>query len=220
MIRVFLVDDQALWRAGIRHVIDSQPDLSVVGEAGGGREALEALTVTRADVVLMDVRMPDLDGVAATRLLRQRDGARAPRVGVLTTFDADEHVLDALRAGAGGFLLKDAEPEELLGAIRAVAAGDAVIAPRATRRLLEHVVPALAAAQAPDPRLAELTDRERTVLLAVARGASNAEIGAQLYLAEATVKTHVGRLLAKLDARDRVQLAIFANESGLVRRGA
>jgi DNA-binding NarL/FixJ family response regulator len=220
MIRVFLVDDQALWRAGIRHVIDSQPDLSVVGEAGGGREALEALAVTRADVVLMDVRMPDLDGVAATRLLRQRDGDRAPRVVVLTTFDADEHVLDALRAGAGGFLLKDAEPEELLGAIRAVAAGDAVIAPRATRRLLEHVVPALAAAQAPDPRLAEFTDRERTVLLAVARCASNAEIGAQLYLAEATVKTHVGRLLAKLDARDRVQLAIFAYESGLVRRGA
>jgi DNA-binding NarL/FixJ family response regulator len=220
MIRVFLVDDQALWRAGIRHVIDSQPDLSVVGEAGGGREALEALAVTRADVVLMDVRMPDLDGVAATRLLRQRDGDRAPRVVVLTTFDADEHVLDALRAGAGGFLLKDAEPEELLGAIRVVAAGDAVIAPRATRRLLEHVVPALAAAQAPDPRLAEFTDRERTVLLAVARGASNAEIGAQLYLAEATVKTHVGRLLAKLDARDRVQLAIFAYESGLVRRGA
>jgi DNA-binding NarL/FixJ family response regulator len=138
---------------------------------------------------------------------------------VLTTFDADEHVVDGLRAGASGFLLKDAEPEELLGAIRAVAAGDAVIAPRATRRLLEHVVPALAAAQAPDPRLAELTDRERTVLLAVSRGASNAEIGTQLHLAEATVKTHVGRLLTKLDARDRVQLAIFAYESGLVRPG-
>jgi DNA-binding NarL/FixJ family response regulator len=128
-------------------------------------------------------------------------------------------VVEGLRAGASGFLLKDAEPEELLGAIRAVAAGDAVIAPRATRRLLEHVVPALTAAQAPDPRLAELTDRERTVLLAVSRGASNAEIGAQLHLAEATVKTHVGRLLTKLDARDRVQLAIFAYESGLVRPG-
>jgi DNA-binding NarL/FixJ family response regulator len=219
MTRVFLVDDQALWRAGVRHVIDSQPDLEVVGEAGDGRAALEALAVTHADVVLMDVRMPGLDGVTTTRLLLERDGPRAPRVIVLTTFDADEHVVDGLRAGASGFLLKDAEPEELLGAIRAVAAGEAVIAPRATRRLLEHVVPALAAAQAPDPRLAELTDRERTVLLAVSRGASNAEIGAQLHLAEATVKTHVGRLLSKLDARDRVQLAIFAYESGLVRPG-
>jgi DNA-binding NarL/FixJ family response regulator len=219
MTRVFLVDDQALWRAGVRHVIDSQADLEVVGEAGGGRAALEALAVTHADVVLMDVRMPDLDGVTTTRLLLERDAERAPRVIVLTTFDADEHVMEGLRAGASGFLLKDAEPEELLGAIRAVAAGDAVIAPRATRRLLEHVVPALAAAQAPDPRLAELTDRERTVLLAVSRGASNAEIGAQLHLAEATVKTHVGRLLTKLDARDRVQLAIFAYESGLVRPG-
>jgi DNA-binding NarL/FixJ family response regulator len=219
MTRVFLVDDQTLWRAGVRHVIDSQPDLEVVGEAGDGRAALEALAVTHADVVLMDVRMPSLDGVMTTRLLLERDGPRAPRVIVLTTFDADEHVVDGLRAGASGFLLKDAEPEELLGAIRAVAAGDAVIAPRATRRLLEHVVPALAAAQAPDPRLAELTDRERTVLLAVSRGASNAEIGTQLHLAEATVKTHVGRLLTKLDARDRVQLAIFAYESGLVRPG-
>jgi DNA-binding NarL/FixJ family response regulator len=200
-------------------VIDSQPDLSVVGEAGDGREALQALAVRRADVVLMDVRMPGLDGVETTRLLLERDGERAPRVIVLTTFDADEHVVDGLRAGASGFLLKDAEPDDLLGAIRAVAAGDAVIAPRATRRLLEHVVPALAAAHAPDPRLAELTDRERTVLLAVAGGASNAEIGAQMHLAEATVKTHVGRLLAKLDARDRVQLAIFAYESGLVRPG-
>jgi DNA-binding NarL/FixJ family response regulator len=219
MTGVFLFDDQALWRAGVRHVIDSQPDLEVVGEAGDGRAALEALAVTHADVVLMDVRMPGLDGVTTTRLLLERDGPRAPRVIVLTTFDADEHVVDGLRAGASGFLLKDAEPEELLGAIRAVAAGEAVIAPRATRRLLEHVVPALAAAQAPDPRLAELTDRERTVLLAVSRGASNAEIGAQLHLAEATVKTHVGRLLSKLDARDRVQLAIFAYESGLVRPG-
>jgi DNA-binding NarL/FixJ family response regulator len=219
MTRVFLVDDQALWRAGVRHVIDSQPDLEVVGEAGGGRAALEALAVLHADVVLMDVRMPDLDGVTTTRLLLERDGERAPRVIVLTTFDADEHVVEGLRAGASGFLLKDAEPEALLGAIRAVADGDAVIAPRATRRLLEHAVPALAAAQAPDPRLAELTVRERTVLLAVSRGASNAEIGAQLHLAEATVKTHVGRLLTKLDARDRVQLAIFAYESGLVRPG-
>ena len=216
MIRVVLVDDQALWRAGIRHVIDAQPDLTVVGEAGDGRQALELLATTRADVVLMDVRMPALDAVAATRLLLERDGARAPRVIVLTTFDADEHVLDALRAGAAGFLLKDAEPEQLLHAIRAVAAGDAVVAPAPTRRLLERFAPALRPA---DPRLDDLTERERAVLLAVARGASNAEIGAELFLAEATVKTHVGRLLAKLDARDRVQLAIFAYESGLVRPG-
>jgi len=216
MIRVLLVDDQALWRAGIRHVLDAQPDLSVVGEAADGRQALETLTTIRADVVLMDVRMPALDGVAATRLLLQRAGARAPRVIALTTFDADEHVLAALRAGASGFLLKDTEPEQLMHAIRAVAAGDAVVAPAPTRRLLERFAPALRPA---DPRLGDLTERERAVLLAVARGASNAEIGAELFLAEATVKTHVGRLLAKLGARDRVQLAIFAYESGLVRPG-
>ena len=212
MIRVFLVDDQALVRAGLKLVVDSQPDMEVVGEASDGREALEALAVTTTDVVLMDVRMPELDGVAATAELQRHE--HPPRVLVLTTFDVDEYVFAALRAGASGFLLKDAEPEELLAAVRAVAAGDAVVAPSATRRLLEQVE--LPGANAQDPRLATLTERERSVLLSVARGASNAEIGAELFMAEATVKTRVGRLLAKLEARDRVQLVILAYENRLV----
>jgi DNA-binding NarL/FixJ family response regulator len=219
VIRVFLVDDQALVRAGFRLVIDSQPDMTVVGEAGDGRDALEALGVTSADVVLMDVRMPELDGVAATAHLIGRDGDAAPRVVMLTTFDLDEYVFSAIRAGASGFLLKDAEPEELLAAIRAVATGDAVVAPSATRRLLEQVADRLPGTTA-DPRLETLTDRERAVLLEVARGASNLEVGDALFMAEATVKTHVGRLLAKLGARDRVQLVVFAYESGLVRPGS
>jgi DNA-binding NarL/FixJ family response regulator len=219
VIRVFLVDDQALVRAGFRLVIDSQPDMTVVGEAGDGRDALEALGVTTADVVLMDVRMPGLDGVAATAHLVERDGDAAPRVVMLTTFDLDEYVFSAIRAGASGFLLKEAEPEELLAAIRAVATGDAVVAPSATRRLLEQVADRLPGTTA-DPRLETLTDRERSVLLEVARGASNVEVGDALFMAEATVKTHVGRLLAKLGARDRVQLVVFAYESGLVRPGS
>ena len=217
--RIFLVDDQALVRAGFRLVIDSQPDMTVVGEAGDGRDALEALGVTSADVVLMDVRMPGLDGVAATAHLVERDGDAAPRVVMLTTFDLDEYVFSAIRAGASGFLLKDAEPEELLAAIRAVATGDAVVAPSATRRLLEQVADRLPGTTA-DPRVETLTDRERSVLLEVARGASNVEVGDALFMAEATVKTHVGRLLAKLGARDRVQLVVFAYESGLVRPGS
>jgi DNA-binding NarL/FixJ family response regulator len=219
VIRVFLVDDQALVRAGFRLVIDSQADMTVVGEAGNGREALEALGVTSADVVLMDVRMPELDGVATTAHLVERDGDAAPRVVMLTTFDLDEYVFSAIRAGASGFLLKDAEPEELLAAIRAVATGDAVVAPSATRRLLEQVADRLPGTTA-DPRLATLTEREHAVLLEVARGASNLEVGDTLFMAEATVKTHVGRLLAKLGARDRVQLVVFAYESGLVRPGS
>jgi DNA-binding NarL/FixJ family response regulator len=219
VIRVFLVDDQALVRAGFRLVIDSQPDMTVVGEAGDGRDALEALGVRSADVVLMDVRMPELDGVATTAHLIGRDGDAAPRVVMLTTFDLDEYVFSAIRAGASGFLLKDAEPEELLAAIRAVATGDAVVAPSATRRLLEQVADRLPGTTA-DPRLETLTHRERAVLLEVARGASNLEVGDALFMAEATVKTHVGRLLAKLGARDRVQLVVFAYESGLVRPGS
>jgi DNA-binding NarL/FixJ family response regulator len=220
VIRVFLVDDQALVRAGLKLVIDSQSDMAVVGEAGDGRAALDALAVTTVDVVLMDVRMPVLDGVETTTRLVRRGGDAAPRVVVLTTFDLDEYVFSAIRAGASGFLLKDAEPEELLAAIRAVATGDAVVAPSATRRLLEQVADRLPGPGSADPRLETLTDREREVLLAVAQGASNAEIGAELYMAEATVKTHVGRLLAKLDKRDRVQLVVFAYESGLVRAGS
>jgi DNA-binding NarL/FixJ family response regulator len=218
-IRIFLVDDQSLVRAGFRLVIDAQPDMAVVGEAADGREALEALSVTTADVVLMDVRMPNLDGVEATAHLLERDGDAAPRVVMLTTFDLDEYVYSALRAGASGFLLKDAEPEDLLSAVRAVASGDAVVAPSTTRRLLEQVADRLPGVPGGDPRLDALTEREREVLLAVAGGASNAEIGDELFMAEATVKTHVGRLLAKLEARDRVQLVVFAYESGLVRAG-
>ncbi len=219
-IRVFLVDDQALVRAGLKLVIDAQADMTVVGEAGDGRQALETLGVTTADVVLMDVRMPKLDGVQATARLIERDGDDAPRVVVLTTFDVDEYVFSALRAGASGFMLKDAEPEELLAAIRAVASGDAVVAPSATRRLIEQVADRLPGTGSPDARMQSVTERERAVLLAVARGASNAEIGTELFMAEATVKTHVGRLLAKLEARDRVQLVVFAYETGLVRAGS
>jgi DNA-binding NarL/FixJ family response regulator len=219
--RVFLVDDQALVRAGFRMLIEAQPDMEVVGEADDGRAALEALAVTRADVVLMDVRMPGLDGVQATECLLARPaGDRPPpKVIVLTTFDLDEYVFSAIRAGASGFLLKDARPEELLGAVRAVLAGDAVVAPSATRRLLEHVAGVLPADSGEDPRLALLTPREREVLLEVAHGRSNAEIAEALFMAEATVKTHVGRLLAKLDQRDRVQLAVLAYETGLIRAG-
>ncbi len=218
--RVFLVDDQELVRAGFRMLIDAQPDLEVVGEAGDGRAALEALAVTRADVVLMDVRMPQMDGVEATRrLLAAPPAGMTPKVIVLTTFDLDEYVFAAIRAGASGFLLKDSRPEELLGAVRTVLSGDAVVAPSATRRLLEHVAGVLPGG-GEDARLRLLTSREREVLLEVARGRSNAEIGAALYMAEATVKTHVGRLLAKLDQRDRVQLAVFAYETGLVRAGS
>jgi DNA-binding NarL/FixJ family response regulator len=214
--RIFLVDDQALVRAGLRMVIDSQPDMAVVGEAEDGREALERLAVTRADVVLMDVRMPRLDGVAATRMLIERDRDAAPRVIVLTTFDLDEYVFPALRVGASGFLLKNAEPEDLLAAIRAVASGDAIVAPTATRRLLEQVANSLPDAPVDDSRLAALSDREREILLEVARGRSNAEIAAALHLAEPTVKTYLGRLRSKLDLQDRVQLVIFAYDSGLV----
>jgi DNA-binding NarL/FixJ family response regulator len=218
--RVFLVDDQELVRAGFRMLIDAQPDLEVVGEAGDGRAALEALAVTRADVVLMDVRMPRMDGVEATRrLLAAPPAGATPKVIVLTTFDLDEYVFAAIRGGASGFLLKDSRPEELLGAVRTVLSGDAVVAPSATRRLLEHVAGVLPGG-GEDARLRLLTSREREVLLEVARGRSNAEIGAALYMAEATVKTHVGRLLAKLDQRDRVQLAVFAYETGLVRAGS
>ena len=215
MTRVFLVDDQALVRAGLRMVIDSQDDMTVVGEAEDGRDALEQLAVTTCDVVLMDVRMPRLDGVAATRLLIERDGEAAPRVIVLTTFDVDESVFPALRAGASGFLLKNAHPEELLAAIRAVASGDAIVAPSATRRLLEHVAGTLPEARL-DPRLEALSERERRILLEVARGLSNAEIAAALHIAEPTVKTYLGRLRTKLGVHDRVQLVIFAYDSGLV----
>ena len=220
-VRLVLVDDQSLVRAGFRMVLDAQPDMEVVGEAGDGREALDLLETTPADIVLMDIRMPRMDGLAATEVLCSR--ADGPRVIVLTTFDLDEYAHAALRAGASGFLLKDAGPEELLAAIRSVHGGDAVIAPSTTRRLIEHfsdqlgASPSSAAGQpAPDPRLADLTDREVEVLVAVARGVSNAAISAPLHHAEATVKTHIGRILAKAHLRDRVQMVLLAYESGLV----
>lgn len=218
-IRVFLVDDQAMVRAGFAMVIASQDDMTVVGEAGDGAEALARLAVTPADVILMDVRMPHMDGVEATRQLLVRS-TPTPRVIVLTTFDLDEYAFAALRAGASGFLLKDAPPEDLLSAIRTVYQGDAVIAPSTTRRLLDHIGPTLPApSNGPDP-LAALTERERDVLLAVATGASNAEIADQLFLSEETVKTHVGRILSKLGLRDRVQAVIWAYEHHLVHPGA
>lgn len=216
-IRVFLVDDQQMVRAGFTMLVDSQDDMQVVGEAGDGGEALERLAVTAADVVLMDVRMPRMDGVEATRrLLAIPD---APRVIVLTTFDLDEYAFAAIRAGASAFLLKDATPPELLGAIRSVHAGDAVVAPSTTRRLLDHF------AALPDPSagsnatVAGLTEREIDVLRLIAAGRSNTEIAADLSVAETTVKTHVGRLLAKTGSRDRVQLVVLAYESGLVLPG-
>ncbi|MGI5188040.1 response regulator [Promicromonospora sp. CA-289599] len=224
-VRVALVDDQPLVRAGLRMVIDSQPDLQVVVEADDGRDALHRLATTATDVVLMDVRMPGMDGLSATRALLA-DGAAAaagdPRVVVLTTFDLDEYVLDAIRAGASGFLLKDAQPEELLTAIRTVYQGDAVIAPSSTRRLMERLVTALPPDEAAGPQeaLAALTSREREVLVLMARGRSNTEIATDLFVAEATVKTHVGRILSKLDARDRVQAVVTAYETGLVRPGS
>lgn len=218
-IRVFLVDDQQLVRTGFRMLVDSQDDMEVVGEAGDGASALEQLEVTRADVVLMDVRMPRLDGVEATRRLAAR--IEPPRVIVLTTFDLDEYAFAAIKAGAAAFLLKDAAPPDLLGAIRAVHGGDSVVAPSTTRRLLDHFAGSL-----PDhhdgaghDRLAPLTEREREVLTLVGRGRSNTEIAADLVVAEATVKTHVSRILAKTGSRDRVQLVVLAYETGLVTPG-
>lgn len=215
-IRVFLVDDQQMVRAGFRMLVESQDDMVVVGEAGDGGEALERLAVTAADVVLMDVRMPRLDGVEATRRLLAVAGA--PRVIVLTTFDLDEHAFAAIRAGASAFLLKDAAPPDLLGAIRSVVAGDAVVAPSTTRRLLDHFA-ALPDPRTPataDHRLELLTEREVEVLTHIARGRTNTEIAADLVVAETTVKTHVGRILAKTGSRDRVQLVVLGYESGLV----
>jgi DNA-binding NarL/FixJ family response regulator len=218
-IRVVLVDDQQLVRAGFRMVIDSQPDLTVVGEAGDGAAAVDLLRRTAADVVLMDIRMPGVDGIAATEQVTALP--EPPRVVVLTTFDLDEYVVAAIGAGASGFLLKDAPPEEMLAAVRTVHAGDSVIAASSTRRLLQHVAPMLrgaggSTAQA-DPRaLAELTPREKEVLVLMAYGASNTEIAGQLFVSEATVKTHVGRVLAKTGSRDRVQAVVLAYRTGLV----
>ncbi|MEU5578824.1 MULTISPECIES: response regulator transcription factor [Streptomyces] len=218
-IRVMLVDDQALLRTGFRMVLAAQPDMEVVAEAGDGVEALQVLRSTKVDVVLMDVRMPKLDGVEATRRICQ--DANPPKVLILTTFDLDEYAFSGLKAGASGFMLKDVPPGELLAAIRAVHSGDAVVAPSTTRRLLDRFAPMLPNAGGPPQHqeLERLTSREREVMVLVAQGLSNGEIAARLVLSEATVKTHVGRILTKLGLRDRVQVVVLAYETGLVRAG-
>ncbi|MGF4042627.1 response regulator [Paenarthrobacter nitroguajacolicus] len=229
-IRVALVDDQQLVRSGFGMLINSQPDLEVVAEAGNGIEAVQALSATAADVVLMDVRMPGMDGIEATRRILEQAAAQPVgsqradvKIVVLTTFDLDEYALAAIQAGASGFLLKDAPPEELLEAIRTVYRGDAVIAPSTTRRLLDHVAPLLRT-QTPEQTehaaaVERLTAREREVFQLIAQGQSNPEIAAGLFLSEATVKTHVGHILAKLGARDRVQVVVIAYETGVVAPG-
>jgi DNA-binding NarL/FixJ family response regulator len=236
-IRIMLVDDQVLLRTGFRMVLAAQPDMEVVAEAGDGVEALEVLRHTRVDVVLMDVRMPRMDGVEATRRIcgaNRGDAARqagkerqegkevpgGPRVLILTTFDLDEYAFTALNAGASGFLLKDVPPDELLTAIRAVHSGDAVVAPSTTRRLLDRFTPMLPSSGPEEHSdVDKLTEREHEVLLLVAQGLSNGEIARKLVLSEATVKTHVGRILTKLALRDRVQAVVLAYETGLVRAG-
>lgn len=212
-IRVLLVDDQDLIRVGFRLVLEAEPDMVIVGEAGDGASAVARAVAVRPDVVLMDVRMPGLDGIAATTAI-VRDLPET-RVLVLTTFDLDEYAFGAVRAGASGFLLKDAQRHELTSAVRAVHRGDAALSPRVTRRLLDHLGTQLPAPPAgPDPTAA-LTERERDVFAAIARGLTNAEIAASLYLSESTVKTHVGRVLAKLGARDRIHAVILAHRIGI-----
>ncbi|MGI8309111.1 response regulator [Saccharopolyspora hattusasensis] len=216
MLRVLLVDDQELMRMGFRMVLDAQDDLEIVGEAGNGAEAVELAERLRPDVVLMDVRMPVLDGVEATRRIVAADSAK---VLVVTTFDLDEYALSALRNGASGFLLKDAPPESLVTAVRSVASGDAVVAPSVTKRLLDRFLGERGGQLRDASVLDVLTDREREVLVLVAKGLSNAEIAGKLFLSEATVKTHLGRVLSKLDIRDRVQAVVLAYETGLVKPG-
>jgi DNA-binding NarL/FixJ family response regulator/class 3 adenylate cyclase len=218
-IRVLLVDDQALVRTGFRMILDAEEDMDVVGEAANGKEALSEARRLRPDVVLMDVRMPELDGIEATRRLLANDGINS-KVVMLTTFDMDEYVYEALQAGASGFLLKDAPPEQLVAGIRAVCSGDALLAPSVTRRVIEEFVrrPPDAVRPAP-PEIEELTPREYEVLKLIARGLSNAEIAQSLVVSETTVKTHVARILMKLQLRDRVQAVVMAYESGLVQAG-
>lgn len=213
---VLIADDQALVRGAFSVLVNSASDLKVVGEASTGVEAVDLATATRPDVVLMDIRMPDLDGIEATsRIVSAHDG-EGIRVLILTTFDIDEYVYRALRAGASGFLLKDTPPAQLLDAIRVIAAGDALLSPRITRTLIEQFTRRRPIASVPPIALSRLTPREVEVLASVGKGRSNAEIAADLHMSAATVKTHVSRVLAKLDARDRAQLVVFAYESGLM----
>jgi DNA-binding NarL/FixJ family response regulator len=213
MINVLIADDQAMMRTGLRLILEAEPDLAVVGEAADGTSAVTNARALRPDVVVMDIRMPVLDGIEATRLLS--GSAPRTRVLILTTFDIDEHILDALRAGASGFLVKDDAPHALVDAIRTIAAGDAVLAPSVTRRLLDRFAQLPGPGQTPTD-LSSLTAREREVLALIGRGLSNAEIASMLTVSEATIKTHVGHVLMKLNLRDRVQTVIYAYESGLV----
>jgi len=221
VIRVAVADDQALVRSGFAVLLRSAEGIDVVGEASDGREAVELAGRASPDVMLMDVRMPEMDGLEATRRITSDPATESTRVLILTTFDLDEYVFEALRAGASGFLLKDTLPDDLLAAVRVVADGEALLAPKVTRRLIEQFAQRPAAAPAePNPGLQLLTDREREVLAAVAHGLSNAEVGEQLFMSHATAKTHVSRLLTKLGARDRAQLVVIAYEAGVVVPGS
>ena len=220
MIRVLLVDDQALVRAGFRMILDAEPDIDVVGEASDGREAIDQVHLLRPDVVLMDIRMPELDGLEATRRVMAAPGDDTPKVLMLTTFDLDEYVYEALRAGASGFLLKDTPPEQLVSAIEVVAQGEALLSPSITRRVISEFVKGTGPKpEAQFPRLDDLTARELEVLKSIARGLSNAEIARELFVSETTVKTHVARILMKLGLRDRVQAVVLAYEAGVVQPG-
>jgi DNA-binding NarL/FixJ family response regulator len=219
-IRVLLVDDQALIRAGFRMILDAEDDMEVVGECADGTQAVDSVRRLNPDVVLMDIRMPEMDGIEATRLIADGGGEGAPKVLMLTTFDLDEYVYDALRAGASGFLLKDVPAEQLVDGIRVVAEGDALLAPSVTRRLIHEFSRGAVAQQSAPPELEQLTPRELEVFKLIARGMSNAEIAAELIVSETTVKTHVARVLMKLGVRDRVQAVVLAYESGVVAPGA
>ncbi len=217
MITILVADDEALLRGAFRTMLETEDDLKVVGEAANGNEAIEQARLRKPDVVLMDVRMPRLDGIEATRRLLERN--TGPRVLILTTFDLDEYVYEAMRAGASGFMLKNSPPDQLAAAIRTVAAGEALLAPPVTRRLIEEFVQRPRVGPGGAPELAELTERELEVLKLLARGLSNSEIAEQLVISEATVRTHVNRLLTKLNLRDRTQATVLAYESGLVQPG-
>ena len=219
-IRVLLVDDQELVRTGFRMILDAEPDIDIVGEAGDGAAAIAASTELHPDVVLMDIRMPGVDGIEATRQICRNHRDNDPRVLILTTFDIDDYVYEALRAGASGFLLKDTPADDLVDGVRIVAAGDALLAPSVTRRLIAEFTTRPTTDKGPSPALDELTERELEVLAQLARGLSNAELAEALFVSETTIKTHVSHILTKLELRDRVQAVVVAYESGLVQPGS